>query len=271
MMAWTKRWRALRHFAVDKVADGKLMERGSLNLWDNENGLKDRDLGKNVDDQGASSLGSPSEPGMLADVVGRVVSRPAVDSDCESGSKGSLARYTKRDGAIQLLPLLGEALTAVETRARATSERRRHGATMVLEPLREQAQMAVAQEPLREEVRTTQKSRVEANAERWAEPLKQEATMVLWPLWKEALKKVGASGGIGAPCSGTVDGVNEAGGKREMEPLWNEATVDASSRHVLERPLWKEATMTAPADVEGCESELSRSVQCRKGFPREPD
>ena len=34
----------------------------------------------------------------------------------------------------------------------------------------------------------------------------------------------------------------------------------ASSRHVLERPLWKEATMTAPADVEGCESEFSRSV-----------
>ena len=64
---------------------------------------------------------------------------------------------------------------------------------------------------------------------------------------------MGASGGLGAPCSGTVDGVSEAGGKREMEPLW------------------KEATMTAPADVEGCESELSRSVQCRKGFPREPD
>ena len=29
--------------------------------------------------------------------------------------------------------------------------------------------------------------------------------------------------------------------------------------------------MTAPADVEECESELSRSVQCRKGFLREPD
>ena len=76
---------------------------------------------------------------------------------------------------------------------------------------------------------------------------------------------MGASGGFGAPGSGTVDGVNEAGGKREMELLWNEATTVASSRHVLERPRWKEATMTAPADVEGCESELSRSVQCRKG------
>ena len=52
--------------------------------------------------------------------------------------------------------------------------------------------------------------------------------------------------------------MNEAGGKREMEPLWNEATMIASSRHVLGRPLWKEATMTAPADVEGRESELSR-------------
>ena len=45
----------------------------------------------------------------------------------------------------------------------------------------------------------------------------------------------------------------------------------ASSRHVLQRPLWKEAPMTAPTDVEGRESELSRSVQCRKGFLREPD
>ena len=54
---------------------------------------------------------------------------------------------------------------------------------------------------------------------------------------------------LGAPCSGTVDEVNEAGGKWEMEPLWNEATMIASNRHVLERPLWKEATVTAPADV----------------------
>ena len=92
------------------------------------------------------------------------------------------------------------------------------------------------------------------------------AKMVLEPLRKEALTKVGASRGLGAPSSGTVDGVNEAGGKREMEPLWNEATMVASSRHALERSLWKEATMTAPADVEGCESELSRSVQCRDGF-----
>ena len=120
---------------------------------------------------------------------------------------------------------------------------------------------------LREEARTTWESGVGANAERWEKPLRHEpATTVLEPLRKEALTNVGASGGLGAPCSGTVDGVNEAGGKGEMEPLWNEATMIASSRHVLERPLWKEATMTAPADVEGCESELSRSVQCRKGF-----
>ena len=63
----------------------------------------------------------------------------------------------------------------------------------------------------------------------------------------------------------------EAGDKREMEFLWDEATLVASTGHVLERPLWEEATMTAPAVVEGCESELSRSVQCRKVFLREPD
>ena len=33
-------------------------------------------------------------------------------------------------------------------------------------------------------------------------------------------------------------------------------------------PLWDEAMMTASADVERCESELSRSVQC--SFLREP-
>ena len=62
---------------------------------------------------------------------------------------------------------------------------------------------------------------------------------------------MGASGGIWLPCSGTVDGVGEAGGKRDMEPLWKEATIGASSQHVLERLLWKEATMTAPADEGG--------------------
>ena len=61
--------------------------------------------------------------------------------------------------------------------------------------------------------------------------------------------KVGATGGLGAASSGIGGGVNEAGGKREMEPLRNEATMAASSRHVLERPLWEEATMTASA---GC-------------------
>ena len=77
--------------------------------------------------------------------------------------------------------------------------------------------------------------------------------MWLEPLREEAVTKVGASGGIGAPCSGTVDGLDETGGKREVEPLWSEAT------------------MTAPADVVGCESELSRSDSVEKGFLREPD
>ena len=79
--------------------------------------------------------------------------------------------------------------------------------------------------------------------------------------------KVGASGGLGAASSGIGDEVNEAGGKREMEPLWKKATIAASSWHVLEQPLWEETTMTASADVEGCHGELSRSVQCRKVFP----
>ena len=80
--------------------------------------------------------------------------------------------------------------------------------------------------------------------------------------------KVGASGGLGEASCRTVDGV-VASGKWNL--LWNEATMVASSRHVLERPLLKEATMTAPADVEGCESELSHSVQCWKGFLGVPD
>ena len=149
------------------------MERGSLNLEDNRNVSKARafrkkvdDLGKDVDDHGASCLRGPCEPGMLADVVGRVVPRPAVESVCKSGSKRPTARYTERDGAIQPLPLLEEALMAVETRARATSERRRNGATVVLEPLREQAQMAVALEPLLDEALTTQDDGAGAFAER---------------------------------------------------------------------------------------------------------
>ena len=74
----------MRHFALDKVADEKLKARSSLNLWDNGNVSKD---GKNVDDHGASCLGA------LAGVDGRVVPRPAVESDCVSGSKGSSARH----------------------------------------------------------------------------------------------------------------------------------------------------------------------------------
>ena len=50
---WTKRWRALRHFALDRV--DKLMERG---------------LGKNVDDHEASCLVGPSAPSILAGVDG---------------------------------------------------------------------------------------------------------------------------------------------------------------------------------------------------------
>ena len=77
---------------------------------------------------------------------------------------------------------------------------------------------------------------------------------------------MGASGELGAPGSGTVDGVNEAGGKREMELLWNEATTVASSRHVLERPRWKEATMTAPADVEDARASSRAVYSVEKGF-----
>ena len=38
----------LRHFALDRVCDEKLMERGSLNLWDNENVSKDRLAGRKL-------------------------------------------------------------------------------------------------------------------------------------------------------------------------------------------------------------------------------
>ena len=68
-------------------------------------------------------------------------------------------------------------------------------------------------EPPREEASTDVESGVGATSERWAKPLRREATMV-----------------------------------RE--------------------PLWEEATMAASADVEGCERELSRSVQ--SSFLREP-
>ena len=52
-----------------------------------------------------------------------------------------------------------------------------------------------------------------------------------------------------------------------LEPLREEALTAVPERHVSELkdeldPLWEETTMTASVDVEGCESELSRSVQC---------
>ena len=95
---------------------------------------------------------------------------------------------------------------------------------MVLEPLREEALMAV--EP-----------HLGANAERWEKPQEHEAKMVLEPVWEEALPAVL---------------------ERQVSELKDEL-----------EPLWEEATMTASADVEGCESEHSRSVQC--SFLREPD
>ena len=76
---WTKTLKALRHFAADKVAGKKLMERGFTTHWDNWKASKARDsqkkmdgLGKNSENHGASCLEGPSVPGMLADVVGRV-------------------------------------------------------------------------------------------------------------------------------------------------------------------------------------------------------
>ena len=69
---WTKRWRALRHSALDRV--DKLMERG---------------LGKNVDDRG------PIEPACWLEWMDGSV--------CESGSKrfSARARYTNRPDASQ--------------------------------------------------------------------------------------------------------------------------------------------------------------------------
>ena len=106
-----------------------------------------------MDDHGSSCLGGPSEPGMLAGVVGRVVSRPAVESVC-----GSSARCCGNP---------------CESDIRAKKTR----AAMVFEPLREEAQMAV--EP-----------HVGANAEQWEKPQEPEAKMVLEPLPEEALPTV---------------------------------------------------------------------------------
>ena len=78
--------------------------------WNNWKTSKARDsqkeidrLGKNAENHGARCFGGPSVPGMLADVVGRVVPRPAVEC-CESGGKVSRQLMTTfEDHAIQRL------------------------------------------------------------------------------------------------------------------------------------------------------------------------
>ena len=88
------------------------------------------DLGKNVDDHGASCLVGPSAAGMLAGVDGRVVRRPA-----EQGIFCSIHEQAKRQSEenweqpwrITATALLGEALMAVETRARAKETRSCYG------------------------------------------------------------------------------------------------------------------------------------------------
>ena len=49
------------HFAADRVADEKLMERGFLNLWDNRNALNSRAFRKKVDDHAGQRLVDTSE------------------------------------------------------------------------------------------------------------------------------------------------------------------------------------------------------------------
>ena len=54
--AWTKSLKALRHFASDRVAGEKLMERGFLNLWENRNASKAPAFKKKVDEHTDQSL-----------------------------------------------------------------------------------------------------------------------------------------------------------------------------------------------------------------------
>ena len=68
--------------------------------------------------------------------------------------------------------------------------------------------------------------------------------------------KTRGDGGTGASAKRGVDGCRRCATGQTPELL---------------RPLLEDATMTASADVEGCGSELSRSVRCRKGFLKEPD
>ena len=53
---WTKTSKTLRHFAADKVADEKVMERGFLNLWDSRNASKAGAFRKKVDDRADQRL-----------------------------------------------------------------------------------------------------------------------------------------------------------------------------------------------------------------------
>ena len=54
--AWTKTLKALRHFAADRVADEKLMERGFLAQWDNRNASKAWAFRKKLDDHADQRL-----------------------------------------------------------------------------------------------------------------------------------------------------------------------------------------------------------------------
>ena len=54
--AWTKSLKALRHFASDRVADEKLMERGFLNLWEKRHASKAQAFREKVDEHTDQSL-----------------------------------------------------------------------------------------------------------------------------------------------------------------------------------------------------------------------
>ena len=129
----------------------------------------------------------------------------------------------------------------------------------------------MALEPLWEVAPTAVVSPVGANAERWEEPQRQEVAMVLEPLQEEELTT--GESHVGANAERWKKPVRHEA-KMVLEPLREEALPAVLERKVVElkdelEPLWEEAAVTASADGEGCESELSRSVQC--SFVREPD